>query len=255
MRAITWLGESRREWQKRSWAHINQKYDSTERVVLSGCEFGELSVIEGPSCSGKTELLYHLCVNALTRRDASMRPQIIYVISSEWDWDDERLCMLLQERIKKNCQKTQTMQKTDVQSLVGTRVIVRRPTTFDELLECVPTVDEFLHQFTQRDASVAYVMLDGLSSFYWDLRLCPGYTKQLAMLQQRLSQLSLALGCPVVCTNWFLGGKPHLRTLRYRSVNLERRTNGHVVAECRASARRCTFTLSESGIMLDDNDA
>ncbi|EPX71569.1 RecA family ATPase Rlp1 [Schizosaccharomyces octosporus yFS286] len=343
MRATEWVlklrnqreGRKRQKEQSQSESRHQEECitDAIESLMFSQCQYGEVYGIEGISCSGKTEVLYHLAGNALVKSTETL----VLVVNSEWDWNQERLLQVLHEKLiqKEKCLETcgcgkesadefssQLSSASSSEGVEGTvleperkdsfgqatkgettkaidekqtcriwkrsKEIVQRqcmmvwPTEFDGCLESIPNNAEELgtiwkrHQHgegepvplgfredkEERAANgerfgsqkirgskmrLAYIFVDGLSSFYWQVRLERGYGKRYLELERKLRNASKMLGCRVVCTNWCLNGKAHL-PMSLKTFRTERRAHTRFYFEQRQTKLGCLFFIDAKGV-------
>lgn len=345
MNAAEWVAELKRKSQIESFKEQKGLVydDHIEKVLYSGSVNGTLLVIEGNSCSGKTELLYHLASNVLLRSSQ----ELVLIVSSEWDWSIKRLTFILHERLissrgvsqtcKCNCavklenESTVHLQNAaredgtdedinsnsindvslssgetmlqfpeheeqhecnremeqlyesasstvypcsfweDAERKIDAQCAILWPMEFSGVVESIPQSTKDLlriwkeakiqmHEdfrcnktefneacFDASSSRLGCILMDGLSTFYWQLRLERGYTQVYADLQNRLCTSSKLFGCPVVCTNWLLNNKQHLpiQCKRFRS---ERRANARFYLENCVSKLGETFYLSVKGV-------
>ncbi|EPY50506.1 RecA family ATPase Rlp1 [Schizosaccharomyces cryophilus OY26] len=331
----------RRQEQQGRYATDNEenREDAIESLMFSEARHGEVYGIEGMSCSGKTELLYHLAGNAVIKSPETL----ILVINSEWDWDQERLIQVVHEKLLRKGKQSgicgcgqeivdpfsSQVSSSSSDGIEGTvlepelkeglhepieprmaekgkcaiwkhaREILQNqsvmvwPAEFEACLENVPSNAEELVAIWKRlqnqrkehvplqfreekilpdhsepeaadqgriplpdklaDMHLAYVFIDGLSTFYWQLRLERSYGKRYAQLDRKLRTASKMLGCRVVCTNWCLNAKAHL-PITYEAFRTERRAHSRFYLEHRRTKLGCLFFSGAKGLTYRKED-
>ncbi|WBW72541.1 RecA family ATPase Rlp1 [Schizosaccharomyces osmophilus] len=352
MKATEWvmkLRNQRERWKRQeqrsdceSGDKVESENDAIESLMFSQVRHGEVYGIEGISCSGKTEVLYHLAGNALVKSAQAL----ILVINSEWDWNQERLVQVVHEKLiqkekhlevcgcgKENAdsflsqmpssssssssssegvegtvlepqrkdslgkpveeetttkgRKTCTVWKR-AQEILQRQCVIVWPTEFEGCLDSIPNSADELETIWKRhqhgegepvplgfreakeeraadgerfgsletkrtEMHLAYVFLDGLSSFYWQVRLERGYGKRYFELERKLRTASKMLGCRVVCTNWCLNAKAHL-PVTLETFRTERRAHTRFYFEQRRTKLGCLFFLDAKGITYRKQD-